>query len=227
MLFGIIEKCADMIYVKRGIQFGAFKLKLHETNPDAPLSPFYINLRSKDNPKPGPFVGKDFELIARCIYKVIKDAGDDLVFDAIAPIPRAGDPLVDAMERTEGTYSEHNQGDYRIIRLGKAEEGETRKIVPLPGFEYRKDERVLLVDDLVTKAHTKLEAIKAIESSGSIVVGLVVLIDREQGGKEEIEKAGYKLYSAFTISELFAHYQATKKIKTREYVRYLNYVQNN
>jgi len=49
------------------------KLKLHEKNPDAPLSPFYINLRDRNNPKPGPLDQDDYDLIAHCLLAIIND----------------------------------------------------------------------------------------------------------------------------------------------------------
>ena len=123
--------------------------------------------------------------------------------------------------------ADSNQGDFRIIYLNKEESDGTRKIVPCPGFEYKKGERVLLIDDLVTKAHTKIEAIRAIEKFGSKVVGLVVLVDREQGGKQEIESAGYKLISCFIITELLDRYLATGKITEEKHRERTLYIQNN
>lgn len=174
MITPIKKEVAEMLFKKEAFQFGAFKLKLHEKNPDAPLSPFYINMRDKNNPKPGNLDGDDYILIARCLLSVVRE--NNLVFDAIAGIPRAGDPIVDAIERMMEYDPIMSQGDFRIIRLAKEESDGKRRIVPLPGFEYKKGERVLLIDDLVTKADTKLEAISAVKSSDSDIAGLVVFI---------------------------------------------------
>jgi len=217
---------ADMIFKRGAFEFGTFKLKLHDTNPNTPPSPFYINLRDKNNPKPGPLVDSDYISIARCIFRAISEKGGGVVFDAIAGIPRAGDPIVKAMMRIE-EMTDINQGDYRIIMLAKEENGGKRRIVPLPGFEYKTGERVLLVDDLVTRADTKLEAIKAIESEGSVVVGLVVLVDRQQGGREQLKKVGYDLISCFTIRELFNYYKAAGKINDNKYQECMDYIKNN
>ncbi len=220
------KETARRIFEKGAFQFGAFKLKLHEKNPDAPLSPFYINLRDKNNPKPGPLDEGDYLLIGRCILEVIasrKDEGDKSVFSAIAGIPRAADPIVDAMMQLE-EMTDINQGDFRILRLTKEEGGDKRRIVPMPGFEYKKGERVILVDDLVTKADTKLEAIRAVESQGVKVVGLVVLVDRQQGGKEKVEKAGYKIWIAFTIRELLDFYLEEGLVDQVKYDEAINYI---
>lgn len=223
MLTGLRKDTALMLNAKKAVEFGAFKLKLHEKNPDAPLSPFYINMRDKNNPKPGPLEVKDYELIARCLLEVIKEG--NFVFDAIAGIPRAADPIVDALEKLMDLMPGMDQGDFRIIRLAKEETDGKRRIIPMPGFEYREGERVLLIDDLVTKADTKLEAIHAVESQGAKVAGLVVLVDRQQGGSEEVRKAGYEIKSAFTIRELLDFYVGEKLIDTGKWQEAIRYIE--
>ncbi|HAM88106.1 MAG: Orotate phosphoribosyltransferase/orotidine 5''-phosphate decarboxylase, subfamily 1 [Candidatus Falkowbacteria bacterium GW2011_GWC2_38_22] len=212
---------ADMIFDRGAFKFGAFRLKLHEKNPSAPLSPFYLNLRTKDNPtNPGPLTDDDCDLIAIALWDKIKLWNID--FQAIAGIPHAADPIIEALERVVP-----KPWGFRIIKLAKEIKDGKRKIVPLPGFDYRKGENVLVIDDLVTKADSKIEAIKAIESEGSIVKKLFVLVDREQGGYFELRKAGYDMISCFTIMELLAYYLATGKIDNEKYEECLCYIENN
>ncbi len=59
----------------------------------------------------------------------------------------------------------------------------------------------------ITTADSKLRAIKILAHSLITVKDVVILIDREQGGKESLEKAGLALHSATTISRLLAFYQ--------------------
>ena len=195
----LFARVADMIFARVAFKFGDFRLKLHEKNPEAPLSPFYLNLRTSDNPKPGPLTEKDCVLIAELLWRKILKSG--LNFSAIAGIPNAGDPLVEAIEKVAAPPR-----GFRIIRLSKVVDGDKRKIIPQPGFDYREGEKVLVIDDLITGADSKFEAIEAIEESGLKVVGLIVLVDREQGGRKQLEKAGYTLITAFTITELFNYY---------------------
>ncbi len=220
MTLDLFARVADMIFARKALKFGAFTLKLHEKHPDAPLSPFYLNLRTPDNPKPGPLTGEDCVLAAEILWQKILESG--LSFSAIAGIPNAGDPLAEAIEKVAAAPR-----CFRIIKLGKEVDGEKRKIVPLAGFDYRPGEKVLLVDDLITQADSKLEAIKAIEDSGLEVVGLIVLVDREQGGRERLEKVGYKLISAFTITELFDYYRKKGMITLEKHEECLTYIANN
>ncbi len=217
----IYADVADMIFEREAFKFGAFKLKLHEKNPDAPLSPFYLNLRTKNNPtNSGPLTETDCELIAFAMWDSV--LANNLSFQAIAGIPYAGDPIIMAIERIVPEPM-----GFRIIRLSKEVTEDKRRIVPLPCFDYRKDEKVLVIDDLVTEADSKIEAIKAIESEGSIVKDLVVLVDRQQGGQDQLKKAGYNLISCFTIRKLLQHYMVTGKISGQKHLECINYIENN
>jgi len=55
--------------------------------------------------------------------------------------------------------------------------------------------KVLLVEDLITDAGSKLSFIEAIRAAGGIVDDVLVLFDREQGGREALEANGIRLYS--------------------------------
>ena len=59
----------------------------------------------------------------------------------------------------------------------------------------RKSERVLLVEDLITDAGSKISFIDAIHTSGGIVEDVLVIFDREQGGREALEKIGVRLHA--------------------------------
>ncbi|MBU4015036.1 hypothetical protein KJ812_06085 [Patescibacteria group bacterium] len=69
----MLIKTADMIFERGALKFGAFKLKLHEKNPAAAPSPFYMELRGRDHPKKGPLEAEDFNLIARCLLGIVLD----------------------------------------------------------------------------------------------------------------------------------------------------------
>jgi orotate phosphoribosyltransferase len=70
------------------------------------------------------------------------------------------------------------------------------------------NDRVLIVDDVVTTGETKLEAVEIIKEESrrkgiSIdILGVAVLIDREEGGFEELSKRGLKLYRVISIREI-------------------------
>jgi orotate phosphoribosyltransferase len=58
---------------------------------------------------------------------------------------------------------------------------------------------VLLLDDLVTTGLSLQKAAKAIVAEGGVVTDSVVLLDRQEGGKERLRKSGVKLHSLLSI----------------------------
>jgi uridine monophosphate synthetase len=58
------------------------------------------------------------------------------------------------------------------------------------------------VSDVVTDGMPKVEGVKPLEKFGAHVETVMVVVDREQGGRENIEKFGYGFRALTTISEL-------------------------
>lgn len=94
---------------------------------------------------------------------------------------------------------------------------------PIPGFIIRKEPkghgtgawlegrknlkpgaRVVIVEDVVTSGGSSIKAIKRAEEEGLVVLGVVTLVDREEGGRENIEQEGYWMKSIFTKAEILA-----------------------
>lgn len=205
---------ADRIYDRGAIKFGAFKLKLHEKNPGAPLSPIYINLRRPDDG--GPLTDDDVEVIGQELFATVQRVAVD--FDLVAGIPRAGEPFAKVVSRLSRKP---------LVILGKKVEGDLRKIDSVIEGEYRPGQRVLLIDDLITQADTKKEAIGVCEGVKLVVAGVAVLVDRQQGGAEELEMAGYNVYASFPLSVLLDYYVRTGKISQAKCVEVMAYITTN
>lgn len=214
MLKGKFAQVADLLFELGAIKFGAFRLKLHETNPDAPLSPIYLNLRTSDNPKPGPLTPVVLDLIGDVMYGLIHI--DRIArFNYFTGIPNAGDPFADALAPKLAGWDKNVEQ----IHLIKEEKDGKREIVgvqedlkAIVGYAEC-PLNVLVVDDLITRADTKLEAIKALEKAELTVTDLLVLVDREQGGREQVVEAGYQLHAIYTLTELLEYYVETDKIE--------------
>ena len=86
-----------------------------------------------------------------------------------------------------------------IVRKKEKAYGVTGRIA---GAEVAKGESILFFDDVVSEGLSKLEGIKPLEELGAHVKHLMVVVDREQGGKENLEKLGYKVHVLAKISEL-------------------------
>jgi orotate phosphoribosyltransferase len=69
---------------------------------------------------------------------------------------------------------------------------------------FKPGSRVVIVEDVVTSGGSSMKAIKRAEEEGMVVLGVVTLVDREEGGRENIEKEGYWLKSIFTKAQILA-----------------------
>lgn len=190
-----------------------FKLKLHEKNPDAPLSPFFLNLRTPDNPKPGPLTDEIVGLAARCMRRV--QIAKKLRFNATAGVPRAGDPFAKKLAHYTGTA---------CVLLEKYEHDGKRSVAALKGKVPEWIRKVAVVDDLVTKADSKLEAIQVLRDQSLEVSDVIVLVDREQGGGKELSEWNCSLHSVFTITELLDLYLESGKISRPLWTRAQEYL---
>jgi orotate phosphoribosyltransferase len=65
-------------------------------------------------------------------------------------------------------------------------------------------DRVVVVEDTITTGGSALKAIQAVEAEGGTVIGVLALVDREEGGREAIEQAGYSVRALVRVSELLA-----------------------
>jgi orotate phosphoribosyltransferase len=62
--------------------------------------------------------------------------------------------------------------------------------------------RVVIVEDVVTTGGSSLQAVEKARQEGLEVLGVIVLVDREEGGREAMEAQGVALRSIFTRSEV-------------------------
>lgn len=181
-----------------------FVFKHHEQFPDAPLSPMYVNLRSLP------------ENLVEKIGEVMKEMGFEEKADVCSPIPKAANPLAESFSKQSGIPMIHI--------FDKEETTEKRRIIPLAGAPKGEGKKLLIIDDLITKAASKLEAIKVAEDLGYKVIGVVVLVDREEGGSAELAKHGYKLYAAVKLLDLLKYYLEKNMITKNQFDQTMDYL---
>lgn len=201
------------------VKFGSFKLKLHEKNPDAPLSPIFFNFRTADNPKPGPLSNNIINRIAQAMYGIA--CQNQIKYDCLAGVPRAGDPFASAFSFTPSSGI-----SIPLLTLGKKEEGDRRWVEGISG-NFQSGQKVLLIDDLITGADSKLEAIQVLEDAGLEIAGIIVILDREQGGVSHLKKLGYTIFSIFSLFNLLDIYVHQEKIDEKKFQEVKDYISSN
>ncbi len=129
------------------------------------------------------------EILAELGRRLAKRAGDGV--DRIAGAELGAVPLAAATSMACGK-------PYVIVRNKKKDYGTSK---PIEGL-LKKGEAVLLVEDVVTTGGQLLEAAKTLEEAGVRVERIVAVIDRGEGGRENIEQAGYCFESILTKADL-------------------------
>ncbi|MCL5999813.1 MAG: hypothetical protein M1546_27705 [Chloroflexi bacterium] len=114
-----------------------------------------------------------------------------LLFDRLAAIPYGGLPIGVAVGLETGRPLIYPRKEAKDYGTSKLIEG-----------EYHAGETVLLVDDLITKGTSKVESLKPLTDAGLVIKDVLVLIDREQGGGEELAGYGICLHAVLTLSQL-------------------------
>jgi len=64
------------------------------------------------------------------------------------------------------------------------------------------DDPVVFIEDVVTTAGQAIEAIKVLRAAGARVLKVIAVIDREEGGRENLEAAGLTFEALFTKRDL-------------------------
>jgi orotate phosphoribosyltransferase len=65
-------------------------------------------------------------------------------------------------------------------------------------------DRVAIIEDVITTGGSALRAIEAVRSEKMSVAGVLALVDREEGGREAIEKTGVSVTTLVTASQIIA-----------------------
>ena len=70
---------------------------------------------------------------------------------------------------------------------------------------WQKGEKVFVIEDVVTTASGALGAIHTLRDAGLVVEDMVCVVDREEGGRENLEKEGIRVRSLVKSSELLGY----------------------
>lgn len=194
---------------------GAIKM---DTERDPPL---HFNLNLADN-KQGPLGYHEVQQMAEFMYAYINDR--KLRFDGICGIPRAGEPFAEELQKC---YFYRQGRDMPRVILEKYEGDSVRQMGNAINQEVlRPRAKVLLLDDLITRADSKLKATKRLRDAGYLVEDCVVFLDREQGGARQTARNGVKLHSVTCISSTLEVYKDAKRITLVQYHSIHAYLKN-
>ena len=135
-------------------------------------------------------------LIGRLALAAIKSKGWSP--DAIGGLTMGADPVSFSISHTSAT----NEMPIRAFSVRKeAKAHGTGNHIEGP---FKKGDRVVVVEDVITTGKSALQAIDAIEAGGGLIMGVLAVVDREDGGREAIAAKGYEVCALTTITSLTA-----------------------
>jgi len=118
--------------------------------------------------------------------------------DAVGGMAVGAVPLVSAVLGAAARSPESQGLLGFFVRKEAKGHGQTKRIEG----NFKGGDTVVVIDDVITTGGSTLKAIEAVENEGGKVAFVAVLVDRQEGGRENIENAGYPVVSAFTKADL-------------------------
>jgi len=167
---GDLKKRFLEVVQERGLKRGEFTLASGEK------SAYFFDLKMVTLSPEGAY------LAGRLVLDVLKD----IDIDAVGGLTLGADPIVAAVAAV--SYLEGRPIPAFIERGGFKDHG-TQKAIE--GYIPQKGGRVAIVEDVITKGGASLKAIGLAEGAGCKVVKVVALVDRHQGGSDELRRRGY------------------------------------
>jgi orotate phosphoribosyltransferase len=87
----------------------------------------------------------------------------------------------------------------------EAKQHGTGKLIEGP---FRSGDRVVVVEDVITTGGSAQRAAEAIRAAGGVVLGVLAVVDREEGGRETLERDGLAVRALARLSEIVAELPA-------------------
>ncbi|MHA1596191.1 MAG: orotate phosphoribosyltransferase [Candidatus Asgardarchaeia archaeon] len=198
-LSDLISKLSEGLFRIGALKFGDFVLS------SGKRSPYYLDLRIL------PSFPRFFDEVTDAYIEVIRKEVDE--FDRIGGVLTAGVPiatLVSFKMKVPMVY----------VRSKEKEYGRKRRVEGI----IEKGDRILMIDDLITTGENLIEAANSIREEGAVVRDAVVLIDREQGGVENLRENGIRLHYLMRVSQMMDFLKERRLVSDEEYEEVMEYI---
>jgi orotate phosphoribosyltransferase len=117
--------------------------------------------------------------------------------DAVGGLTLGADPIAYAI-----SYASALEGKMLVRAFTVRKEAKTHSTGQLIEGPFRAGDRVAVVEDVITTGASALRAAEAVRVAGGQVAGVLALVDREEGGREALERAGLEVRSLTSASEV-------------------------
>lgn len=167
---------------ERSVQRGSFTLASGRS------SSFYVDARTTTMSAQG------LSLVGELGLRAIRRAGWEA--DFVGGLTMGADPVAYAMARA--SHDTPPVIDAFSVRKDAKGHGAQRRIEGC----FQRGARVVVVEDVITTGQSALSAVEAVQGAGGSVSGILAVVDRNEGGRAAIERAGLPVLSLVSLDEL-------------------------
>lgn len=184
-----LHSLALTLYDIGAVKMGRFTLHSGKT------SPIYIDLRLLVS------YPRALQQVAEAYTSLL----DDLHFDLLAAYPYAALPIGTAIALHTGRALVYPRKTTKEYGTGRQVEG-----------AWEEGQTAVVIEDLITSGDSILQAIASLNGVGLRVKDAVVLIDRQQGGRQTLAEKGYELHAVLTIERVLTILEEQGRIDARQ-----------
>jgi orotate phosphoribosyltransferase len=197
-------RVAEALYRSGCLKFGSYSIK------SGAQSPYYIDLACLlSSPK-------DLCIIADLAAEEIQKIALDDKIDLLASIELKGALILPSIAcRTNLPCV--------VVRKEEKTYGATGRTA---GAVVKRGDAALFFDDVISEGTSKLEAIRPLEQLGARIENILVVVDRQQRGKENLAKLGYKVHALTEVTQLTDRLLQESRISKEQADAVINYVKN-
>lgn len=170
------------LLLERSVQRGSFLLA------SGKRSSYYIDCR------PATMSAEGLALIGRMGWQAILEAGWRPA--ALGGLTMGADPVAYAI--AAASFQSDAPADAFSVRKESKDHGTGRLIEG----NFKPGDAVVVVEDVITSGGSAQKALAAIEHAGGKVLGVLAVVDREEGGRGVLEKEGRKVVTLTNVTEL-------------------------
>lgn len=174
------DRLIEILKEKSVITGKEFKLASGKT------SDFYVDARITTLHPEGSYL----------IGKIFLEMMDGMEIDSIGGYSIGADPIVASISLLSFIKGEPIPA---FIMRKEVKSHGTGKLIE---GNFQDGHRVIIFDDVVTSGGSILKGARQVEDRNGRILSVMAVIDREDGGREKIESAGYKFQSIFTRKDL-------------------------
>jgi orotate phosphoribosyltransferase len=139
-------------------------------------------------------------LIGELGWQLVKETASNLGrhVNAIGGLTLGADPVALSIGMAAQLEDPSTPLQVFTVRKSAKEHGRLKRIEG----NFSPGDSVVVVDDVITTGGSTIQAIDAIEEAGGHIAFVIVLVDREEGGRQAIERRGHMVVPMFTRSDL-------------------------